>query len=192
MTATPRNICASAAARGCADSEATGAGKERKRHNGKHEKIRVVALLEVDDVSDGPLQETTIEVTDGKWDKPVLKFESGAQFSLNKVNTGDMIAAYGDESDGWVGVTIELFAGEVKYGGDTTDSVRIRPVTPRTPKSSGQADDDEIPFKAAAVLIQPSPQNPSCCAGKSRLATRRGGSGGCLIRRFPLAASGKN
>ena len=47
MNATPRNICTSASARGRADSEATGAGKERKRHNGKHEKIRIVALLEV-------------------------------------------------------------------------------------------------------------------------------------------------
>jgi len=105
-------------------------------------------FLKLDDVSDGPRQETIVEVTDGKWDKPVLKFESGAQFSLNKVNTGDMIAAYGDESDGWIGVTIELFAGETKYGGDSTDTVRIRPVTPPTPKSSGQAElDDEISFK---------------------------------------------
>ena len=105
-------------------------------------------FLKLDDVSDGPLQETIIEVTDGKWDKPVLKFESGSLFSLNKVNTGDMIAAYGDESDGWIGVTIELFAGEVNYSGGTTDIVRIRPVTPPTPKSSGRAKlDDEIPFK---------------------------------------------
>jgi hypothetical protein len=104
-------------------------------------------FLKLDDVFDHPRQETIIDVTDGKWDKPVLKFESGAQFSLNKVNTGDMIAAYGDESDGWKGVTIELFAGTVQYGGGSTDSVRIRPVTPPTPKSSGQAAfDDEIPF----------------------------------------------
>ena len=104
-------------------------------------------FLKLDDVIDQPRHETIVEVTDGKWDKPVLKFESGAQFSLNKVNTGDMIEAYGDESDGWVGVTIELFAGEVKYGGDTTDAVRIRPVTPSTSKSSGRGGlDDEIPY----------------------------------------------
>jgi len=104
-------------------------------------------FLKLDDVSEGPLQETIVEVTDGKWDKPVLKFESGAQFSLNKVNTGDMIAAYGDESDGWIGVTIELFAGEATFNGSSTDSVRIRPVTPPTPKSSGRAEpDDAIPY----------------------------------------------
>jgi hypothetical protein len=105
------------------------------------------SFLKLDDVFDQPLQETIIEVTDGKWDKPVLRFESGAQFSLNKVNTGDMIAAYGEESDGWIGVTIELFAGEVKYNGGSTDAVRIRPVTPPTTKSSGQSEfNDEIPF----------------------------------------------
>lgn len=105
-------------------------------------------FLKLDDVLDQPRHETIVEVTDGKWDKPVLKFESGALFSLNKVNTGDMIAAYGDESDNWIGITIELFAGETKYGGDSTDTVRIRPVTPPTPKSSGRAElDDEIPFK---------------------------------------------
>jgi hypothetical protein len=119
-------------------------GKDKMANMRKYASSR---FLKLEDVSDGPLQETIIEVTDGKWDKPVLKFESGAQFSLNKVNTGDMIAAYGDESDGWVGVTIELFAGEVKYSGGTTDIVRIRPVTPPTQKSSGRAAfDDEIPY----------------------------------------------
>ena len=104
-------------------------------------------FLKLDDVFDQPRQETIVEVTDGKWDKPVLKFASGAQFSLNKVNTDDMIAAYGEESDGWIGNTIELFAAEVKFNGGIIDGVRIRAVTPPAPKSPEQAEfNDEIPF----------------------------------------------
>jgi hypothetical protein len=147
MNVTPRNICASASPRCCADSKQWALARKGKDTMANMRKYAASRFLKLDDVIDQPRHETIVEVTDGKWDKPVLKFESGAQFSLNKVNTGDMIEAYGDESDGWVGVTIELFAGKVKYGGESTDSVRIRPVTPPTPKPSGRAElDDEVPY----------------------------------------------
>jgi hypothetical protein len=100
-------------------------------------------FLRLDDVFDQPRQETIVEVTDGKWDKPVLKFASGAQFSLSKINTADMINTYGDESDGWIGITIELFAGKVRYNDTSIDAVRIRPVArPGSEPPFG----DEIPY----------------------------------------------
>jgi hypothetical protein len=102
-------------------------------------------FLKLEDVFDRPRRETVVEVTDGKWDKPVLRFQSGAQ--LNATNVGTMIAAYGDDSDDWIGVEIELYAGETKFQGGMTDSVLIRPVTPPTPMAKRRPGSEPEPFK---------------------------------------------
>jgi hypothetical protein len=46
-----------------------------------------------------------------------LKFKSGRRFSLNSTNIDILRAAFGDESDNWIGIEIELYAGETKYNG---------------------------------------------------------------------------
>ena len=110
------------------------------------------AFIKLDDVQDRPRRETIVDVVEGKWDKPILKFASGAQFSLNKGNVATMIAEFGEDGDSWIGVTIELFAGKAEYDGDLKDSVLVKPIAAKspaaTPKTTERRTDDsgEIPF----------------------------------------------
>jgi hypothetical protein len=100
-------------------------------------------------VSDGPFKQVIDEVTIGQFDKPVLKFRSGLQFSANVTNVGTLIEAFGEDSDDWLGQTIELYKGQLKYKGETKDGVLVRPTgvdkKKVTPKKSGDLD-DEISF----------------------------------------------
>jgi len=105
-------------------------------------------FIKLEDVQDQPRRETIVEVTEGQYGKLVLKFKSGRRFSLNGTNVSIMIAAFGDESDHWGGVEIELYAGETKYNGDARATVLIRPPPRRDgqPKSATAEFNDEIPY----------------------------------------------
>jgi hypothetical protein len=119
-------------------------------------------FIKLEDVQDQPRRETIVEVTEGQYGKLVLKFKSGRRFSLNGTNVSIMIAAFGDESDHWGGVEIELYAGETKYNGDARATVLIRPPprrdgqpksavvdfrgSKRQPKSATAEFNDEIPY----------------------------------------------
>src|SRR6266511_4582255 len=109
-------------------------------------------FIDLDDVSDGPFKQEIVEVAIGKYDKPVLKFRNGLQFSVNVTNVGTLIEAFGEESDDWIGETIELYKGQLKFKGEPKDSVLVRPimrpagvekkkVAPKKPKY-GDLDDD--------------------------------------------------
>lgn len=101
----------------------------------------------------------------------VLAFESGRQLSLNKTSVTGLMLDLGPDSDDWIGHTIEVYAGQIKYQGVMKDAVRVRvtgldksepeprrtlversPAQPADLKSGGgvrrsSADmDDEIPF----------------------------------------------
>ena len=112
------------------------------------------AFIKLDDVQDRLRRETIVDVVEGKWDKPILKFASGAQFSLNKGNVATMIAEFGEDGDSWIGVTIELFAGKAEYDGDLKDSVLVRPVTTKSSAATARTTerrtddnaDSDIPF----------------------------------------------
>ena len=115
------------------------------------------AFITVDDVGNGPLQETIAKVALGNYDKPVLSFESGGQLSLNKTNVKTLIRAYGKDSRDWIGCRIEIAAGEIEYQGKITASVLVRPIsekkTPDLAKLTSKPDtrkgvdmDDAIPF----------------------------------------------
>jgi hypothetical protein len=113
-------------------------------------------FIGVDNLRDGPREETIVSVTLGKYDKPVALFESGDQLTLNKTNTGTLVKSYGPNGQDWVGCIIELSVGPRKYNGDDIESVVVKPVTPpkplaaRTPlpkRPSKKPDlDDDIPF----------------------------------------------
>jgi hypothetical protein len=104
------------------------------------------AFITTAHVTDAPLRKTIAAVSVGKYDKPVLLFKSGDQLTLNATNTKTLIRAYGDDSDRWVGHTIELYLGESKFEGETKPSVKVRPLPDGPPAGSSENLDDDIPF----------------------------------------------
>jgi hypothetical protein len=61
---------------------------------------------------------------------------------LNKTNANVLAEAYGDDTDGWTGKSIEVWGEMVPFRGKATPGIRLAPATP-------VADDDlheEIPF----------------------------------------------
>jgi hypothetical protein len=108
------------------------------------------SFLKFEDVAAGPRQEKITGVDLGKYDKPILEFESGDRLSLNATNSKTLVRAYGAESDDWIGMVVELFPGQTEFQGKPQDSVLVRPISPgrpldeRTPVKSEM--DDDIPF----------------------------------------------
>ena len=90
-------------------------------------------FIGVDNLRDGPREETVVSVALGKYDKPVALFESGDQLTLNKTNTGTLIKNYGPNAEDWVGCNIELSIGSAIYNGNNIESVVVKPVTPPKP-----------------------------------------------------------
>jgi hypothetical protein len=117
-------------------------------------------FITVDDLRDGPREETINAIGPGKYERPVATFESGDRFSLNITNTNTLIKAYGPNDQDWIGCVIELAIGDVKYNGGIQDGVVARPVSPPKPVASRtpvpktpppKPDlDDEMPFSVGA------------------------------------------
>jgi hypothetical protein len=103
-----------------------------------------------------PLREQIafVKVEDGKFgERVVLVFESGRELSLNKTSVGNLMRDFGDEDNGWVGRSVEVYAGEVETKSGTMDAVLARaanasPADEAKPaKAGGGASfDDDIPF----------------------------------------------
>jgi hypothetical protein len=111
------------------------------------------SFIKLNDVRDGPLQETIAGVKSGKYDTANLVFESGSALSLNATNNSTLIRAYGPNSDDWIGKEVELFAGEVEFQNKPLDAVLVRPISPalkpaeRTKLPPGGDDlNEEIPY----------------------------------------------
>jgi hypothetical protein len=66
---------------------------------------------------DGPREEIISVVEIGKYDKSNLILESGDSLSLNKTNAGTLIRALGPDAEAWVGATVKLYVGQLKYNG---------------------------------------------------------------------------
>ena len=120
-----------------------------------------------DDVRDGPLLETIINVyISEKFECPVLTFESGNEFTLFNYsdNARAMKKAYGWESEDWLGHVVELSLGTYIDKKDNTEkeTVVLTPKSSRDGTSNGGPQrtdpaklpapprkndmDDEIPF----------------------------------------------
>lgn len=73
--------------------------------------------------------------------KPALMFVGKQKgMALNRTNAKKLAAQYGDEMDSWVGKEIIIYPEVVEFQGKQVDSIRCRPVLP---KSEG---DDGIPW----------------------------------------------
>jgi len=91
--------------------------------------------------------------------KPVMYFENqDKSLVLNATNIDTLVAIFGtDESEFWLGRTIELFTTGTKYQGRQTLGIRVRPVPtpgPRpplpaipTPRDREPGDDDDPPSR---------------------------------------------
>jgi hypothetical protein len=106
---------------------------EDQENNLDMKKYAASRFIGVEDLRDGPRQETMVSVEPGKYDKPVATFESGDQLTLNKTNVRTLVDAYGEDSQDWVGCIIELSIGPAKYNGDQIESVVAKPVSPPKP-----------------------------------------------------------
>jgi hypothetical protein len=67
------------------------------------------------------------EVGDGN--KPVVYFQGAEKgLVLNKTNAMSIGLVHGQDTDGWVGKTIELFPAVVMFQGQNVPCIRVRPV----------------------------------------------------------------
>lgn len=60
---------------------------------------------------------------------------------MNKTNCNALAFKFGDDTDGWIGKSVQLFSEPVYFQGKTTDGLRVRPMVPVK-----QELNDEIPF----------------------------------------------
>jgi hypothetical protein len=115
-------------------------------------KFAATEFIRLDNLQDGPREETIVGIVEGKFDKPDVIFESGAKIGLNKTNTLTLCKAYGDEEQAWIGKVVELFAGTIRYQGSDKEAVLVRPISPPIKKvvleeaKTPAVFDDEIPF----------------------------------------------
>ncbi len=67
------------------------------------------------------------EVGMDKEQKPVLRFHGEARaLVLNRCNSDTLRTALGDETDRWIGRTIELYVARVPFGAKTVDGIRVQ------------------------------------------------------------------
>lgn len=89
--------------------------------------------------------------------KPIIYFQGKDKgLVLNKTNANNIAAVFGDDTDDWIGGTIQLFPTMVDFQGRSVEAIRVK-VPPRraaappaptpAPQNGGHAGlDDEIPF----------------------------------------------
>jgi hypothetical protein len=89
-----------------------------------------------------------VEMRDvGEDTKPVLYFgEKEKGLVLNKRKANTIAAAYGEETDDWVGAEIVLYEMMVEFQGQRKPGIRCL-VPPRRPQKPGDEEiNDDIPF----------------------------------------------
>ena len=113
------------------------------------------AFIKYEDVAAAPRHEKIALVYEGDYDRPVLKFEGGDQFTLNKTNVRTLVRTYGKNPHNWVGQIVELYAGSTVYSGQEKQSVLVKPISqprpsdkggPSSPNGQRAEIDDDIPF----------------------------------------------
>lgn len=84
--------------------------------------------------------------------KPVLYFTGKDRgLVLNKTNANNIVAAFGDDTDGWHGGEIELFPTMVDFQGKSVPAVRVR-VPPRAAQPKRVAPPQDQPGSYDAPL----------------------------------------
>jgi hypothetical protein len=92
-----------------------------KGYAGKH-------FVKIDDVRDGPIEGTIVDISAGEYEKLNLTLDTGDCLSLNKTNTTRLVRAFGADSDRAIGQMVRLFLGEIKYQGRMQEAVVLEPI----------------------------------------------------------------
>src|SRR4051794_21868965 len=87
------------------------------------------SYIKFDDVVGAPRREKIADVRKGDFGRPVLALESGALLTVNQTNARTLVRAYGKDPSKYIGMIVELFAGQTKYENEIKDSVLIRPIS---------------------------------------------------------------
>lgn len=101
-----------------------------------------------------------IEDISGGDRKPVLYFQNKEKgLVLNKTNSNIISAVFGDETDDWVGQSVQLYEAMVDFQGKQVPAIRLKVVRPavqraappRAPEppvdyEAAPLDDESIPF----------------------------------------------
>jgi arabinogalactan endo-1,4-beta-galactosidase len=89
--------------------------------------------------------------------KPILYFQGKDKgLVLNKTNSNNIAAAYGDDTDAWAGCELVIYPAMTDFQGKTVPCIRVRSPTAKdrapaaaarpAPRSENPADDSDIPF----------------------------------------------
>ena len=89
--------------------------------------------------------------------KPILYFQGKDKgLVLNKTNSNNIAAAYGDDTDDWAGRELVIYPAMTDFQGKTVPCIRVRSPTAKdrapaatvrpAPRSENPADDSDIPF----------------------------------------------
>ena len=92
--------------------------------------------LSAADLQDKPhtlvMSRVEMETIGGDDKKPVLYFSKSQKgLVLNKTNSKQIAAQYGDDTDDWEGKSIVLFPAMVDFKGDTVEAIRVRAPKPQ-------------------------------------------------------------
>jgi hypothetical protein len=96
-----------------------------------------------DNVRDAPIQARIVNVfIEDQYGRLCLELETGAEFPLNDGNNKVLINAWGHDTDGWIGLEVELYLGTWKdWRADPPEekeTVKVRAISPaRTAAQNG-------------------------------------------------------
>ena len=90
----------------------------------------------------------------GGEEKPVVHFkDKGPGLILNRTNATTLSAMFGDETDSWIGKSIELRTEKVNFKGEMRDGIRVAPATetetkaaPAKTADTAFVEEDDVPF----------------------------------------------
>ncbi len=71
---------------------------------------------------------------------------------LNKTNANPLVTAFGDDTDGWPGNTVELFTVPVSFNGKIYDGIRVR-VVEQAQTSRLMTETPEPAYQPAAIAM---------------------------------------
>jgi hypothetical protein len=96
----------------------------------------------------------TLRTRGGQERKPVLRFtDASKKLVLNRTNAETIARLYGSRAEAWKGQRITLFPTRVRFGNETVDAIRVRPVKP----SLAQRPAAPSPVRAVVTVPEPAP-----------------------------------
>jgi hypothetical protein len=103
-------------------------------------------FVKVDDVRDGPIEGTIVDISEGEFEKLNLTLDTGDTLSLNKTNTTKLLRAFGTDSDRAIGQMVRLLFGEIKYQNRMQEAVILEPIKIEEKAKGTDDPDDDPPF----------------------------------------------